>query len=180
MLIIDLDDTIFPTKSMDPHLFDPAISVIENHYQSTHSGISADEVIAALWVKPIDVVLAHYAVPGDVVEQFYGEIARVDYKQLVIKPYFDYEIIQSYSQPKVLVTTGLEELQLAKIKALGIEPDFQQLYIDDPRKNPRRTKKIIFQQVLAAASTRPRDIWVIGDNPDSELKAGKELGMNTI
>jgi len=37
---------------------------------------------------------------------------------------------------KILVTTGLIELQQAKIKTLGIGADFKQIHIDEPRLEP--------------------------------------------
>jgi len=38
MLILDLDDTIFETKSMNPQIFDSAISLIKNHYDKNELG----------------------------------------------------------------------------------------------------------------------------------------------
>lgn len=180
MLIIDLDDTIFPTKSMNPEIFDPAISIVRNYLQSSRTEVVAEEAIAELWTKPIDFVLAKYELPQPLIADFYQTIVEVDYNQLEISPFADYQVLKSIPLPKILVTTGLEELQLAKIKALGIRADFMGVFIDDPRLKPRRYKRIIFEQILSDMRLYPSQAWVIGDNPDSELKAGKKMGMNTI
>ena len=180
MLIIDLDDTIFPTQSMNPAIFDPAISIVRDALQSRKTKAIADTAIAELWTKPIDHVLAKYEVPNDVIAHFYQAIAEVDYQQLRITPFADYPALRAITQPKILVTTGLRELQVAKIKALGISSDFISIHIDDPRAQPRQHKQLIFEQIMRAQHLSPQQIWVIGDNPDSELKAGKELGMKTI
>ena len=81
---------------------------------------------------------------------------------------------------KILVTTGLSELQNAKIDALGIRDDFTRIIIDDPRIEPRNTKYKIFQEILKSTNKSADQIWVIGDNPKSEIAAAYNLGMNTI
>ncbi|MEM9889028.1 MAG: HAD hydrolase-like protein [Bacteroidota bacterium] len=66
------------------------------------------------------------------------------------------------------------------VKALGIENDFDAIFIDDPRQTPRQHKMDIFKQILFETKKDPKEIYVIGDNPASEIKAGKQLGMKTI
>lgn len=180
MIILDLDDTIFETMSMNPRLFDSAISLIENHYKQNYSYSKSKEIIAELWSFPIDVVFSKYNTKKTLVAEFYKKIGEIDYRELKIKTYKDYKAIKKIKKKKILVTTGLKELQLAKIKALNIENDFEEIFIDDPRLIPRRHKVDIFKQILLDAEVKPEKIWVIGDNPESEIKAGKKLGMNTI
>lgn len=178
MLILDLDDTIFQTNSINPKIIEPAISIIENYYNSIETKV--ENIILDLWSKPIDIVFKKYKTPESIISDFYIEIEKIDYKQLKIKPFKDYQIIQSIKKRKILVTTGIQELQMAKIKALDIESDFESIKIDDPRLNPRKYKLDIFRKILDETEITPKEIWVIGDNPDSEIKAGKKLGMNTI
>ncbi|MEL7121213.1 MAG: HAD hydrolase-like protein [Bacteroidota bacterium] len=180
MLILDLDDTIFQTNSMNPKIFDPAFSVIKAHYYSTQADTNAEQMILEMWEKPLDVVFAKYNTPEAVIAEFYKKVGNVDFRELEIKTFQDYKVIESLPQRKILVTTGLEELQWAKISALGIESDFESIKIDDPRSNPRRYKIDIFRQILQETGMLAEDIWVIGDNPESEIKAGNQLGMNTI
>lgn len=179
MIILDLDDTIFETKTMDPGIFDSAISVIKNHFLK-HSKTLAQQIVAELWQEPIDVVAQRHDVPEFVMEAFFAQLSKVDYKSLNIQTYDDYEIIKEFSQPKILVTTGVKELQNAKIDALGIREDFKSIHIDDPRSQPRNTKFKIFLEILNQSNLKPENIWVIGDNPDSEIQAGHKLGMKTI
>ena len=180
MLILDLDDTIFETKSMNSNIFDSAINLIENHYEYHHSKTKSKEIITELWSYPIDVVFAKHQTEESLVQEFYQLISEIDFRELEIQVFEDYREVKRLDERKVLVTTGLKELQNAKIKALGIENDFEEIFIDDPRLFPRRHKTDIFRQVLSNTKIEPHRIWVIGDNPESEIKAGKELGMNTI
>ena len=180
MLILDLDDTIFKTKSMNPKLFDSAIDVVKKYYRTIEATALADKLIAELWSIPIDVVFSKYSTPKEIELEFYQEIAKIDFNKLDISVFEDYRFIQTITKRKFLVTTGLKELQFAKIKALEIESDFEAIYIDDPRLTPRNSKRLIFEQILQETQQSPHEIWVIGDNPDSEIKAGKDLNMNTI
>lgn len=123
--------------------------------------VQEEEIISDLWSKPIDEVFSTHKIPKEIASIYYQEIAALLFR-------------------KILVTTGLRELQMAKINALGIESDFEMIYIDDPREKPRRHKINIFNEILNETQQRPQEIWVIGDNPESEMKAGKALNMNTI
>ena len=78
------------------------------------------------------------------------------------------------------MTTGFKPLQEAKIQALHLEEKFEQIHIDDILATDRIYKKGIFSKILSSAPYLPSDVYIIGDNPDSELKAGKELGCSTI
>ncbi|MEM9848734.1 MAG: HAD family hydrolase [Bacteroidota bacterium] len=180
MLLLDLDDTIFETKSIDPAVFEPAFSIISEYYQSIEPAIVIEAITSELWSKPTDVVFQKYKTPHSIVLKFYEQLERIDHKALQIKTFEDYAVLQSIPQRKILVTTGLRGLQIAKIKALGIESDFEAIKIDDPRLNPRQHKIDIFRQILKVTALPPETIWVIGDNPNSEIKAGRTLGMRTI
>lgn len=180
MLILDLDDTIFETKSMDPKLFDPAISLVKDYYTKQDQEVKLTEIISSLWRNPVDYVFQKYNAPEDLVTEFYNRIGSIDYDSMQIKPFEDYIELDKLHFSKILVTTGLEELQRAKIRALKITDDFTSIHVDDPRLKPRNTKQEIFKNILYESSLEPEQIWVIGDNPESEIIAGKQLGMNTI
>jgi len=180
MLLLDLDDTIFQTNSMNPKIFDSAISVIRKYYSSKKTEENIEKIELELWSNPIDVVFSKYQTPKIIRTEFYKRIRNINYATLNISTFKDYEVIKSLAVTKILVTTGLKELQLGKIKALGIESDFESIHIDDPQIKPRQYKIDIFKQILNDSKIAPEEIWVIGDNPDSEIKAGKKLGMRTI
>lgn len=179
-MILDLDDTIFRTDTMNPQVFDVAISNLRKYYLSIGSAEHFEQVMAAIWSTPIDQVFEQFDTPVDIMTQFYNDIASIDYRMLEIIPFADYEIVRSYPMDKILVTTGIKELQLAKIKSLGITDDFIAIYIDDPRDQPRKHKIGIFNGIMKELGWTAEDVWVIGDNPESELKAGKDLGMRAI
>ena len=179
LLILDLDDTIFPTQSMNPDTFRPVFEIIEHFAQQRVPPADGQQIIQDLWRYPFDTVAQTYQIPDRVKQEFFTTLDQIDY-QLQIETFADYSILKALPIPKILVTTGFRNLQLAKIAALGIEPDFEQIHIDDPRAEPRIHKQGIFQQILNDQWYSAEQIWVIGDNPASELQAGKALGMRTV
>lgn len=179
ILILDLDDTIFETGSMDAQIFEPATSVIFSHFQNENQTFRL-EIQKDLWSYPFDFVQSKYDIPSHIIDEFYNQISKIDYNTLKVCPFKDYSIIQKMNIEKILVTTGFKELQLAKVKALNIENDFQSIHIDDPRTSPRNTKLEIFQKILKTSNKKAHDFVVIGDNPNSEIKAGHQLAMKTI
>ena len=179
MLILDLDNTIFKTSTMNPKIFEEAINTISRFYES-HPKSNSEDIIVELWEKPVDSVFNKYATPPEIRNEFYNKISEIDFNELEIKPFIDYSFLKEINMDRILVTTGLTELQNAKINALGIRNDFKEIHIDDPRANPRRTKFLIFERILIESKKPTDKIWVIGDNPDSEINAAHKLGMKTI
>lgn len=179
MIILDLDDTIFQTSSMDPKIFDSAIDVIIQHYKKDIA-TNVDQIISELWTRPIDKVFSKYDIPEKIVNRFFNKIAEINYSALRIETFEDYPEILKIRKTRILVTTGLEDLQNAKIDALGIRNDFQEIYIDDPRFKPRFDKSQIFSKILKNSKLEANQVWVIGDNPESEIRAAYDLGIKTI
>lgn len=94
-----------------------------------------------------------------------------------VETYGDHEVIKNIRGRKFLVTGGAghEEYQHSKIKALGVEYYFDSIVMAEAGK-----KKYVFENLLAQAGFSPKEFLVLGDNPHSELAAGKELGMVTV
>ncbi len=83
-------------------------------------------------------------------------------------------IVNSKNIIKILVTKGDRQLQQQKIKNLDIEPHFQRILIC-PRDED---KKKCFKNALKEFPDK--EVWVIGNRLDSEIRYGKELGLKTI
>jgi len=179
LLILDLDDTIFETKSIDPQIFDPLIQLIHDYASAKYDQETTEKITQALWHRPFDVVANKFNFSQEIIDSFYHTINQLSF-DLNISTFPDYHFLKTLPFPKILVTTGFQSLQKAKIKALEIESDFTSIYIDDPSQDNRIYKKGIFTQIINQHQLDASQIWVIGDNPDSELKAGRTLGMSTI
>ncbi len=179
LLIFDLDDTIFETKTIGHHHVSSALNDFENNIKSFFSSEEVDRIMSDLWKYPFDHVANKYNLTEFIRRQFSNVINSLDYK-LDIQVFSDFEIVRNIEAPKLLVTTGFKKLQLAKIDALKIEDVFNEIHVDEIDSVNRTGKRGIFEQVLSASQKDKMDFIVIGDNPESELKAGYDLGLNTV
>jgi len=177
-VILDLDDTIFPTKSMDCKIFDPFFNDLIHRLRSSFDPGIIDNIIKDLWESPMDSVIKKHQIP---VEIILDSIKILNDLEIVlnIHPFSDYVYIKELLIPRFLITNGITNLQKAKIKALKIENDFTDIMINDTTLETK-TKKDLFSRLIKKHALIPEKTYVIGDNPDSEIAAGNDLKMITI
>ncbi len=177
-LILDLDNTIFLTDTLERKTFMPFLIYFSGKLKPLYTDEVIEKIIRELWVKTWDVVMLEYNIPKAI---FFDAVQVLDSMEFNfdIAPYPDYTAIKAMHHRKFLVTTSLTSLQLTKIKALGIENDFVEIVINDNFKNAK-TKLDIFKELVATHNLIPEQTYVIGDNADSEIKAGRSLNMVTI
>jgi len=176
-LILDLDDTIFPTSSIDSKVVKPFFDTLEK-FNDVLTEEELNKAKQEIHKKPFATVASDYKFSERMITESLDILNNLEYK-LSIKTYDDYAYIKALSYEKFLVTTGNRKFQLAKIESLQIADDFKEIFIDDPIERPGG-KLIIFRSILEKYSYLPDEILVIGDNPESEISAGKELGTYVL
>lgn len=179
LLIFDLDDTIFETRSMGADHLDKVFKEFRKSAYVHYSRKTFDLIEHDLWQLPFDQVAIQHEFPPSLSELFSNLINATSYR-LSIRPFPDFECIRRCDFRKVLVTTGFKKLQEAKIAALQLAPDFETIYFDEIDAPNRTFKSGIFTRILSESGLNKKSHLVIGDNPESELKAGHELGFTTI
>lgn len=180
LLIFDLDDTIFETRSIAQRHVAPILDDFKAHISSSFETEKIDLIISDLWKYPFDYVSKKYNLDSAIQKQFVNSINSTEYN-LEIETFDDFEQVRKIEAYKVIVTTGFKKLQLAKISALQLEDEFEEIHIDEIDSSERIHKKGIFEQLIKSRiSVELQNFFVIGDNPNSELKAGFELGLTTI
>lgn len=179
ILILDLDDTIFPAQTLDYSIFENAKNIIERFTLETYGYVESAKIIEEVKLIPFDIVARKHNFPEEIIDQFQKEIDSIDY-QLDIRVFEDYHHLKNLNVEKYLVTAGFSRLQQAKINALNIASDFKEIFIDDPFDPNRKFKQQFFEHIQKSTHLPPDKIWVIGDNPVMELKAGKALDLNTV
>jgi len=177
-IILDLDDTIFSTKSMGNEIFEPFINDLITRLKASYDNQTISRIIDNLWVSPIDIVINRYNIPKDLILESLQVLDNLTI-DLNIVPFADYGFIKCLETPKYLITTGITYLQQSKIISLGIDKDFVEIIINDTIKESK-TKKDLFIGLVSKYGLTPERTYVIGDNPDSEIKAGNDLNMITI
>lgn len=177
-IILDLDDTIFQTKSMDNRVFEPFFNHFISSLKTNFDQSIINSIVNDLWQRPFDIVIKKYNISMEAITTSIEVLENLDFN-LKITPFPDYHFIKSIQFPKFLVTTGLTALQESKIKALKIENDFVKIIINDSLRDTK-TKQDIFNDLILEFKLIPEKTYVIGDNADSEIKAGNFLNMATI
>ena len=81
---------------------------------------------------------------------------------------------------KILVTTGVPAVQFQKIASLGIGAWLDAVHVDDALAEPRRGKRAVFRAILEEEGLSAEEVVVVGDNLDSEIAAGAQLGIRTL
>ena len=97
-----------------------------------------------------------------------------------MRGYGDLHVLTTLPLRRFLVTSGFRHLQISKIGALGIENAFERVFVDGLDDPDRKGKLGIFRDILCSLGSEPSDVLVVGDNAESEIAAGKELGMPTV
>jgi putative hydrolase of the HAD superfamily len=179
-LIIDWDNCVFDTRSMGEGIVAP---IIEAALKTGDNIFFRPEKLRLIkeemWIYNLEDVILRNQIPAAA-----AEAMRIAYLGLEApansKNYGDIQFLESLPQKKILVTSGLLKFQLSKIIVTGSKDLFDEIIIDSVD-NPSKIKgkTVIFKEIMARHGWQPREAMVVGDNPSSELSAGKELGMFT-
>lgn len=72
-----------------------------------------------------------------------------------------------------LVTAGTEDAQLRKVKALGVENDFKEIFVVNSLKKNR--KKAAFLEIIEKNQIQPQELLCIGNSLTSEIRDAIEI-----
>lgn len=174
-IIYDFDNTLYSVQSIGKELFTPLFDLIAATRQNDES---MEEIQKDLMGKPFQVVAKEHHFSEELIRQCTELLRNLTYKGK-IRPFADYEETRKITGERYLVTTGFTDLQWSKIKRMGIEGDFREIHVVDPDVSAR-TKKDVFVDIMERKGYSPSEILVVGDDPDSEIRAARELGIDTV
>jgi len=174
-LIFDLDNTLFPVESIGDQLFEPIFNLI--HACGKHEQ-QFDDIRRDIMRKPFQWVAEHYHFDETLTQQGIELLKQLRYKG-PINPFDDYDEIRKLPADRFLVTTGFLKMQQSKIASLGINKDFQEIIVIDPTITPK-TKREIFEEIIATHHLSKEDVLVIGDDPESEIQAANDIGVESV
>ena len=174
-IIFDLDNTIFSVYSVGDDLFKPLFDLIEKmpEFKGDIEDIRKD-----VMRKPFQKVALNYQF-SDKLTKGSLDILNNMTANIDMNAFDDYSATKGITCKKFLVTVGFIKMQEGKVRNLGIAKDFDEIHIIDPLES-NRTKKEVFAGIMEKHLLNPADIVVVGDDPDSEIQAAQELGMQAI
>ena len=164
---------------MGEHLFGPAIDAIRLANRGTLSEEAFNDAISDCWRHPLDWVATKYGFSDAMVSAGWNVLATIEVKE-PMHGYGDLAMLSDLPARLFLVTSGFRRLQESKINALRLRPLFTAIYVDAIDEAERRGKQSLFEQILAIYRFRPADVLVVGDDADSEIAAGNQLGIRTV
>lgn len=163
---------------MEASLFDPFFQSLRLNLKPHFKEEIINSILADLWGNTWDKIIDKYSIPDYIFPRAIKVLENMEL-DLDIFPYRDYSFIKKMECPKYFVTTSLTSIQQLKIKALNLENDFIKIVINDPFKG-KKTKLDVFKELVSEFDLTPGNTFVIGDNIESEIKAGNALNMITI
>ncbi len=176
-LIVDLDNTVYPVKSIGEQLFAPLFELMQE-YGWTPGTDRFEGVKEDIMRRPFQKVADDNGFNAELVQRALELLRTTEYTG-EMNPYADYESLCRLPADKYLVTTGFEKLQRSKVRQLGIEADFKKVSVVDPDVSDL-SKADIFKAIMHEENLKPEDVLVIGDDPESEIAAARSLGMDTF
>lgn len=175
VLIFDLDNTIYGVPTIGNKLFAPLFQQIHATGKHDHE---FEAIKRDIMRKPFQVVAATYHFSETLTQQGLDLLSGLYYTGLI--QYFDdYELTRKLTLDKYLVTTGFQQLQQSKIDGMNIQQDFKETHIIDPATSAK-TKKDIFEDIIARNNYLASDVLAIGDDLHSEIKAAQDLGIDAV
>jgi len=182
VFIFDLDDTLFPLANIDDNLSNQVreslIKINESMKEYTKEEI--DEIEYHLKIKPLDDVIKKYRLSDAYQKKLINKFLSIEACSIKYR-FNDINFLDKLVKyDSYLVTTGFPKLQFSKLKLLGLESYFREVYIDNPVKKNRVTKAMFFKKIESNYRYNKKDFVVIGDNLNSEIKSANELGLTSI
>jgi putative hydrolase of the HAD superfamily len=178
-LIFDLDSCLAAANEPGESLFASAFQAIRS---ANNGHLSEDQLRAAFtdcWRFPFDSIADKYGFSPAMRAAGFAAFSQIEVRQ-PMHGYGDLDALAEMPAKLFLVTSGFRRLQESKVRALGIAHLFTEVHIDAIEEARPKGKLHAFQSILHAHQLSPPEVLVVGDNPDSEIAAGNQLGMTTI
>jgi putative hydrolase of the HAD superfamily len=173
--IFDLDNTLYSVPEYGDRMFKQLFRIIEKSGDYTGD---LQEIKDELMRTPMQKVAEEFSFASDLKEKCIHHLRHLTYDE-PIQPFKDYELIRELDGDRFIVTMGFEIFQRSKIKAMNIEQDFKDVFVVDPDTTDK-VKRDIFQEIIGKYAYNFSDVFIIGDDPESEIQAAQELGAHAV
>lgn len=131
------------------------------------------------WRLPLDVVASKYSFSAEMLAAGWT-VARTIAVSAPMAGYSDIGVLEKLPTALFVVTSGFRRLQESKIDALGLRTMMTETHVDAIDEPDRKHKPGLFRDIVERHRFDPGAVLVVGDNPESEIAAGNQLGMVTV
>ena len=181
-IIFDLDDTLYDCSgTLFLKIREHAAKIISKAINCTETeALKLQSKLEEKYGTKADIyrkISNLYKLP----DEFYKEISKIinnlDIKDITLFSDVTASVskLKSTGYKLILVTAGDRNLQERKIKVLGIETVFDEIFITSNSSG----KEECFKKILIKYELKPYQALCIGDKIQDEIEIGKNLGMHT-
>jgi len=174
-IILDLDNTIYPVSSIGDRLFKSLFSLILESGEYTGD---FGQIRFEIMRRPFQYIADEFSFSESLKANCFKLLANLTYDEKM-QPFEGYQTLLTLPCRRFLVTTGYTKMQHSKIRQLGIENDFEAIFVIDPDQS-NLTKRDLFEKILADYNLSIDDVLVVGDDLNSEILHAKALGIETV
>lgn len=174
-IILDLDNTIYPVSSIGDQLFKSLFSLI---IESGEYEGDFEQIRFEIMRRPFQYIADEFSFSESLKSDCFKLLSNLTYNAKM-QPFKGYETLLTIPCRRFLVTTGYTKMQHSKIQQLGIENDFEKIFVIDPDRSAL-TKRDFFEKILADYNFSVEDVLVVGDDLNSEIFHAKALGIETV
>jgi FMN phosphatase YigB (HAD superfamily) len=178
-VIFDLDNCLSAGREVPERIYQPGFDAIRRANDGSLTEAQLASAFEDAWHLAIDDVAERHKFSEAMRDAAMEAFAKMEMDE-PMQGYPDLHLLQDIGARRFLVTSGFRRLQESKINALGIAPWFDEVIIDAIDEPSRRGKEGIIRDLLQQRSLAPGEVFVVGDNPHSEIAAGNRLGCRTI
>ena len=176
VILYDLDHTLFDSTTLDRAIFQPAFDTLLESELITEN--SFNELKNDFFSISLNTFIEKHL--NEQSKERFIQSLRDIHSLPKLKTYSDGYVVPQIGTVNYLVTSGLKEFQNQKIDALGIRHWFTEVYIDDPIAPKWKDKEEIMRLIINKHHYDISELLVVGDNPESEIKAGNNIGIETV
>jgi putative hydrolase of the HAD superfamily len=177
-VIFDLDNCLAAADGIGHELLEPMFAAIRRANRGSLSDAALEGAFADCWRLPLDAVARKHGFSDEMLAAGWAVASQIEV-QTPMTGYPDLAMLEDLPAKRFLVTSGFRGMQESKIDALGVRPLFDAVYVDAIDEPNRKGKPAIFREILERYHLDAANVLVVGDNPDSEIEAGRRLGMPT-
>jgi len=178
-IIFDLDNCLAPADEVGAVLLEPMFAAIRDANRGTLANPVLERAFDECWRLPLDAVASKYSFSAEMLAAGWT-VARTIAVSAPMAGYPDIAVLEKLPVALFVVTSGFRMLQESKIDALGLRATMTETHVDAIDEPHRKGKSGIFRDIVERHRFDPGAVLVVGDNPESEIAAGNQLGMVTV